>query len=164
MKYMTGICRRASCGILDGGTFLSTAPLACCSTHFSLGITWTELAARACTNHMYCGWVWGGRVEASKHGTRSVVTNVGLQWMPIALLNVFSFKERSTPERCILICVLSCYSPTSFFSIIKASCNTTEETGVNLQQRCSAAGLPVTRLLNRMRSYCVLADLVCADW
>jgi hypothetical protein len=46
----------------------------------------------------------------------------------------------------------------------KEGYNTTQGTGANLQQRSSAADVSLTRLLNRLSSCSLSADLLCADW
>jgi hypothetical protein len=46
----------------------------------------------------------------------------------------------------------------------KQGYNTTQGTGENLQQRSSAADASVARLLNRLSSSCLPADLLCAYW
>jgi hypothetical protein len=89
--------------------------------------------------------------------------NIGFQWIRIVLLNVFAYKESSTPEFCILICELRCINPL-FFSIRIEGYNTLQGTATNLQQCSSAADATVTRLLNRLSFCCLSADLLSADW
>jgi hypothetical protein len=46
----------------------------------------------------------------------------------------------------------------------KQGYNTTQSTGENLQQCSFAADASIMRLLNRLSSSCLPADLLCADW
>jgi hypothetical protein len=56
------------------------------------------------------------------------------------------------------------YKSTTFFPSEKKVNNTTLGTGANLQHRSSAADATITRLLNRLSSCSLSADLLCADW
>jgi hypothetical protein len=81
--------------------------------------------------------------------------------MLIVLLNVFSSKESSTREYCILICELSYTNP---FLQQRRLQQGTQGTDANLQQRGLAADVSLTWFLNRLSFCCLSAGLLYADW
>jgi hypothetical protein len=131
------------------------------------------MAAEACTNHVYSDLerCKSGRVEgeeARKLGTYSgAKCSIVECWFPVTancFVKCICKYIIKYSWICVLIRELSYTNPWLFSPPEKKVNNTMLGTGANLQQRSSAAEASVTRLLNRLSSCCLSADLLCADW
>jgi hypothetical protein len=129
-----------------------------------------ELAAEACTNHMYSdlGGSKSGREEARKLGAYSgAKCSIVECWFP----GTANFYVKCICKQiieyswiCVLIRELGYTNPRLFPPSEKKVTNSTLATGANSQQRSSAADAFITRVLNRLSSYSLSADVLCADW
>jgi hypothetical protein len=123
------------------------------------------MANGACTNHMYCGLDGRGEGGARKQRTYSgAKCSIVERWFAV---NANCFVKCICMQRIKCSWFLFANLAKQIHAFLlhqKQGYNTTQGTGANLQQRSSVADASITRLLSRLRSHCLSADLLCADW